>query len=275
MTIKYSSNGVQQWATRTDKMGFDDIGNSIALVNTDAVIVTGITSGGMLDGMYDYITVRYNSETGDTSWAKKYDGPGGSTDISYKLVVSNADSSIYVTGSSKSDTVVGSEDMLTIKYDANGDTVETVRFSTGVNNTDVAYDIAIDSQNNVYVTGLTLPGGQFHLSAGANMLTVKIGKMGAKHNTPKSQARSFKLFQNYPNPFNPSTTIKFEISKTSNVKLIVYDILGRMVETLVDNSLNAGGYSINFNKPGLSSGVYFYQLSAGDFRDIKKMIILK
>jgi hypothetical protein len=69
------------------------------------------------------------------------------------------------------------------------------------------------------------------------------------------------LNQNYPNPFNPSTTIKYELPKSSMVRLNVYDILGREVSMLVNDRKNAGSYQVKFDGAGLSSGVYFYRLS--------------
>jgi len=86
---------------------------------------------------------------------------------------------------------------------------------------------------------------------------------------------SFKLYQNYPNPFNPMTTIEFEIPERANVKLIVYDILGREVGKLVDKELEPGRYKVNFEAGELSSGVYFYRLEAGKFADVKKMLLVK
>ncbi len=90
----------------------------------------------------------------------------------------------------------------------------------------------------------------------------------------------FKLYQNYPNPFNPVTTIKYEIPgdvkrETQNVKLIVYDILGREVKTLVNRHQAPGEYEVTFNGQNLSSGVYFYRLQAGDYVKTKSMILLK
>ena len=85
----------------------------------------------------------------------------------------------------------------------------------------------------------------------------------------------FVLEQNYPNPFNPSTEIKFSISKASNVKLIVTDILGREVATLVNDDLSAGNYSINFNAQNISSGVYFYTLITDNFKQSRKMILMR
>jgi hypothetical protein len=85
----------------------------------------------------------------------------------------------------------------------------------------------------------------------------------------------FKLNQNYPNPFNPTTTISFTIPSTSNVSLKVFNILGKEVATLVNESKSAGNYSINFNASGLSSGVYFYQLTTDNFTSTKKFILMK
>jgi minor extracellular serine protease Vpr len=87
--------------------------------------------------------------------------------------------------------------------------------------------------------------------------------------------KSYALYQNYPNPFNPSTTIEFDIPERTNVKLVIYDILGREVETLIDKELEPGKYKLNFNATNLPTGVYFYRLQAGNFIEQKKMILIK
>ncbi len=89
------------------------------------------------------------------------------------------------------------------------------------------------------------------------------------------QPISFSLSQNYPNPFNPTTNINFSVAKASNVKLIIYNILGQQVATLINNYMNAGTYTYQFNAANLASGVYLYSLEAGSFRMNKKMILLK
>jgi hypothetical protein len=86
---------------------------------------------------------------------------------------------------------------------------------------------------------------------------------------------SFELSQNYPNPFNPSTKIDFKLSKASDVKLTVYNILGQQVATLLNEHMSAGSQSVAFDASKLSSGVYFYRLDAGNFSSIKKMMFLK
>ncbi|MBN1633962.1 MAG: T9SS type A sorting domain-containing protein [Ignavibacteria bacterium] len=85
----------------------------------------------------------------------------------------------------------------------------------------------------------------------------------------------FKLYQNYPNPFNPVTNIKFDVSKTSDIKMIIYDITGRELETLVNEKLSAGSYSVDWNGSEYSSGIYFYKLIAENYTETKKMILIK
>lgn len=85
----------------------------------------------------------------------------------------------------------------------------------------------------------------------------------------------FILYQNYPNPFNPLTTIKFAIPKTVNVELKVFDILGREVKTLVNESRNPGYYEVQFNASNFASGVYFYRLRADDYIKTSKMLLIK
>jgi hypothetical protein len=85
----------------------------------------------------------------------------------------------------------------------------------------------------------------------------------------------FLLSQNYPNPLNPSTKIKYSIPQSSNVVIKVFDILGSEIETLVNEEKPTGTYELMWNAANLPSGVYFYQLKAGDFIQTKKMILLK
>lgn len=85
----------------------------------------------------------------------------------------------------------------------------------------------------------------------------------------------FKLYNNYPNPFNPSTSIKYDVPKNTFVNLSVYDILGRLVTNLVNQDMTAGRYDVVWDAKNYASGTYIYKLEAGDFSDVKKMILVK
>ncbi len=94
-------------------------------------------------------------------------------------------------------------------------------------------------------------------------------------NDPAGVPRKFVLYNNYPNPFNPTTTFEFDLAHGVQVNLNVYDIGGRLVERVVDSYLSAGRYLAEFDASGLTSGVYIYQIQAGDFNAQKKLILLK
>jgi hypothetical protein len=81
--------------------------------------------------------------------------------------------------------------------------------------------------------------------------------------------------QNYPNPFNPTTTISYQIPVSSHVILKIFDILGREVATLMNQRKDAGRYSVQWDATRFPSGVYFNTLQAGEYRDTKRMMLLK
>ena len=86
---------------------------------------------------------------------------------------------------------------------------------------------------------------------------------------------SYSLNQNYPNPFNPSTLINYQLPVSNNVKLVIYDVLGREVATLVNEKQQPGKYQVTWDASNFASGVYFYKLVSGDFIQIRKMVVLK
>ncbi|MCI0472522.1 MAG: S8 family peptidase [Ignavibacteria bacterium] len=95
--------------------------------------------------------------------------------------------------------------------------------------------------------------------------------------TPNGNAmpENYSLSQNYPNPFNPVTKINFSVPKSSNVVLKVFDATGREIETLVKEQKTAGSYTVTFDAKAYSSGAYYYKISAGDFSQVKKMLLIK
>jgi hypothetical protein len=85
----------------------------------------------------------------------------------------------------------------------------------------------------------------------------------------------FKLYNNYPNPFNPMTTIKYDIPKAGIVRIVIFDILGREVETIVNEKKEPGSYEIHWDAGRYASGTYICRIEAGDFKDTKKMVLIK
>ena len=86
---------------------------------------------------------------------------------------------------------------------------------------------------------------------------------------------SFSLKQNYPNPFNPSTVISYQLPVISDVEVSIFNLLGQKVVTLVSEKQKAGYHQLEWNASGYASGVYYYQLVAGEYKEVKKMILLR
>lgn len=131
--------------------------------------------------------------------------------------------------------------------------------------------------------GQPVPEGRFNLTAlvgnfnGTIQLTPR---STADFNFDVSNERfdgayEFRLSQNYPNPFNPTTSIVYSVAEMTNVRLTVYDILGRVVATLVNEVQSPGQYNVNFDAARLASGTYIYRIEAGNFMSTKKMLLIK
>jgi hypothetical protein len=93
--------------------------------------------------------------------------------------------------------------------------------------------------------------------------------------TAPANPSQFELLQNYPNPFNPSTIIRYALPERSHVILSVFNTLGQQVATLMNGSQNAGYHEVKFDGTGFASGVYYYQLQAGDFMQSRRLVLLK
>lgn len=131
----------------------------------------------------------------------------------------------------------------------------------------------IDNRVNIFIPGGSVTGattwGLYIVRSGGCSLVTGI------ENTGTGIPDNFKLSQNYPNPFNPTTKIAFSIPVRELVVLKLYDITGKEVSTLANRTYEAGNYILDFNAGSLSSGIYFYTITAGSFRDTKKMMLIK
>jgi aminopeptidase N len=109
-----------------------------------------------------------------------------------------------------------------------------------------------------------------------NMIVIKTASLVLNTNENQSVTpNNFELHQNEPNPFNPVTNITYDVPKNALVKLVVYDLLGKEINTLVNENKTAGRYNVSFNGMNLPSGVYMYRLESGDFKQVKKMLLIK
>lgn len=123
------------------------------------------------------------------------------------------------------------------------------------------------------------PGNQVVIGGGQPSLMFKLtGTIDTSVNIQHIGSEipgDYSLKQNYPNPFNPSTSIEFSIPQKEFISLKVFNILGEEVENLVNQTLSPGSYRFDFNAAALTSGVYFYRISAGSFTEVKKMLLIK
>ncbi len=138
--------------------------------------------------------------------------------------------------------------------------------------TDTTYQDTRIENGKVYFYMYTAVRTDFKESDFSNAVSVT-AISGLNHAT--ELPRKFARRPNYPNPFNPITTIAYDLPRAVHVKLIIYDVLGRKVATLVDREQPAGRYRLVWNAAGASSGIYFYSLQAGDFKQIRKMVLLR
>jgi len=130
------------------------------------------------------------------------------------------------------------------------------------------------------ISGRRLPGLKAYISSRAASINSQLTTLGvscetAISNEPNFVSTSFELAQNFPNPFNPITKIQFNLPKSSDVKLTVFDAVGKEVTVLLSGNMEAGVHSAIWDGMNFSSGVYYYRIQAGDFMETRKMILMK
>ncbi|MBX7047445.1 MAG: SBBP repeat-containing protein [Ignavibacteria bacterium] len=266
-TIKYNSSGAQQWVQTYDGTAVNyDQAHGIALDSSGNIIVVGYSSG--IGSNYDGIIIKY-SPSGVQQWVARYNGPANGLDELSSVAIDKYNN-IYVTGQTDVNNFV-SWDYVTMKYNPEGAQQWLIRYNGPASSTDQATYITLDGSNSVYVTGMSWGT----TTTKWDIATVKYSQPTSITTLSNEIPDKFSLSQNYPNPFNPSTIINYQLTINSNVILKVYNNLGNEVEVLVNEKQNAGSYSVTFNGGNLPSGIYFYKLEAGEFKETKKMILIK
>ncbi len=141
--------------------------------------------------------------------------------------------------------------------------------------------VSKDFNPKIFAIGLALvDANNFFIGAGDYNVPAQILKSTNGGNVFVNQIgtvvpSSYSLGQNYPNPFNPITNVKFSILNSGNVKIVVYDVMGREVQTLVNGRLQPGTYETSFDGSMLNSGVYFYKMVTDGYTETKRMLLIK
>lgn len=138
----------------------------------------------------------------------------------------------------------------------------------------VRLQITVSDPSGQRIADKTLSPGQVYSLPSDPKLSVKI-HVTSEQEIQAALPKQFELQQNYPNPFNPTTTIRYGLPEKSNVKLTVFNILGRKIETLVSGSQKAGWHEVRFDAHQLASGLYIYRLTAGDHVVVRKLMLIK
>lgn len=239
-----------------------DVITAMVVDNSSNVYVTGYSFDNGTG--FDYATLKYNSSLAQ-QWLRRSTNTG--SDFPFSIAI-DAPGNVYVTGSS-----LGSGtgyDYLTIAYRNDGSAFWDKRENGSASSNDFASGVVTSDTDRVFVTG-----SANHSGTGIVFYTLRYSSVNAVEPISGNIPVKFSLMQNYPNPFNPSTSIRFDIPKSSNVKISVSDVLGREVSVLADEFLRAGEYRVNWDAGSFSSGIYFYTIRTDDFSQTKKMALTK
>ncbi len=260
-----------------------DVVSSVAIQGNGKIVAAGYTETGYY--LYGFALARYNT---DGSLDNTFGTNGIVTTAienssQVNSVAIQSDGKIVVSGWSND----GSHTYFALaRYNTNG-SLDNTFGTNGITTTpfyfdfdNKAYSVAIQSDGKIVAAGAAEYNNFSDLYGfGVMRYTGSSGPVNAVSKT-SGLPTTFTLYQNYPNPFNPSTTIQYDLPKGENVKLIVYDVLGREVASLVDAYQLAGFYKVKWNGKNafgenMASGVFFYSFEAGNYNSIKKMIYLK
>jgi|ERR1035437_54980 hypothetical protein len=258
--LKLNQNGDSIWHYTSYALVTD-----VSVDSKNNILLTGY-GGGI--GSFDYNTIKVSS-TGSEIWRREFNSEENLRDFASCLAIDKKDN-IYISG--------GTNDMIsfgicyTLRYSDAGELVWQQKYKAPHSIFNDAMGIFLDDSSNVYVGG-----DYFDSTNGSNYFLIKIGQ-DIHVGVPKDDnniPNSFRLTQNYPNPFNPNTVISYSIPTGNNVKLVVYNSLGQTIRVIENGYKSAGNYTVNFNAADLPSGIYFYRLEAGQFTEVRKMMLVK
>jgi len=264
LTVKYNAAGAQQWSQRF--LGEDqnrDIAMCIVSDQNGNIFITGSSSKageGQNTG-----TVKYNTN-GVLQWAAYFRGFHqtivNQSQYPFDMKI-DAEGNVYVCGYDYSTAYIS-------KYNSSG-VLQWFKNYGPTSGDDAFYAMVLDMNNNIFVTGPSYGSAATSFEYATLKYSQPIGISPISGEMPTE----FSLSQNYPNPFNPVTNIEFSVPKSSFVKLTVFDVTGRELETLVSQTMSPGTYKADWDASKYSSGVFFYTLTTDGFTQTKKMMLIK
>lgn len=290
---KYNSNGIKIWVIQAGGDN-DDKGNGIAVDESGNIYLVGEFRSTANFGNFTFSSIDGNADlflakldqSGNFQWVNQ--GSGAQSDVAYSVCY-NQINGLVICGGYSSDFTIGDStfnsgataDIFAASFSPSGNFNTAI--SIGENGEDAGWDVFLNNDNYAYLIGHfsdTIWFGDNSLVS-HNLADVFITKINFDE-ISEVETKYFnkghpehKLYQNYPNPFKSSTKISFIITTSGYTSLIVYDILGNEITTLVNDKKVAGEYEVEFDATGFPAGIYYYQLTVEDYAQTKKMIIQK
>ena len=269
VTAKISQTGVKSWINVFNN-NFDERPEYLYDLKTDTGgnIVILVRSRNQQYNRSDICLIKYDNNKGDSIWTRKYNLVPYSNEQPAKMSI-DKDNNIYIIETSDSN--VFFYRIVIIKYNSLGQLQwHKVYYPTLFSNSYGAC-VSTDTLGNIYASGIS----NYDQTGGDDIVLIKYSVMTGVSEINTSLPEKFELYQNYPNPFNSQTEIKFDLIKSGQYKIEVFNVLGKSVDIIFNGFKNAGSYNLNYNASNLSSGLYFYSLNSSDINIIKKFILVK
>ncbi len=259
-TIKYDNLGNTKW-NKTYSSGNDslDISNSLTSDIECNIYVTGILANNSSHASMGII--KYD-QSGNQIWDKRYRLINSIWGNKTKFYENDG---LYVVGTRDNN----QHDILLYKLNSDGTSVFSTIYHYSYD--DNPTDFIVDMDKSIYITGFNQHIGESY----TDLLFLKYSQTLSIYQITSEIPQFYSLQQNYPNPFNPNTKIRFSLPRSSFTKIIIYDVVGKEINNLVNSKFSAGIYEAEFNASNLSSGIYFYKLITEDFTETKKMVLIK
>ncbi|MCX7834092.1 MAG: SBBP repeat-containing protein [Ignavibacteria bacterium] len=311
--IKFSNAGVLQWSTYyggTNK----DFGTSVVSDNSGNVFVTGATWSTNFPvynpgGQTYYQTYKYDwdafvlkfDNNGARLWATYY---GGYEADAGNSIITDKQGNVYITGNTWSEefpvqnpgeggyfksalTSLNIPDIFILKFTNTG--VRKWATYYGGTGHDDAFCVSVDRIGNIFITGETHstdfttynPGGNVYFQGNSSgncesyILKFESSIFLSCEKKQGTRPQKYILYQNFPNPFNNETVIRFELPNAEFLKLKIFNSIGKEIKTLLCEELSSGVYDVKFHADGLPSGIYFYQIESSNYKEVRKMILVK